>query len=35
MYINTSVKYSNMIYILAIQKIVNTIYLNNNFLNIF
>ena len=28
MYTNTSVKYSNMIYILVIQKIVNTSYLN-------
>ena len=30
MYTNTSVKYSNVIYILPIQKIVNTSYLNNN-----
>ena len=28
MYTNTSVKYSNMIYILVIQKIVNTSSLN-------
>ena len=31
MYINTSIKYSNVIYILPIQKIVNTSYLTNNF----
>ena len=31
MYTNTSVKFSNMIYILTIHKIVNTCYLNNNF----
>ena len=28
---NTSLRNSNMIYILAIQKIVNTSWLNNNF----
>ena len=28
---NTSVKFSNMIYILTIHKMVNTCYLNNNF----
>ena len=28
---NTSVKFSNMIYILPIHKIVNTSYLNNNY----
>ena len=31
MYTNTSLKYSNVIYILVIQKKVNTSYLTNNF----
>ena len=31
MYTNTSLKFSTMIYILTIHKIVNTCYLNNNY----
>ena len=31
MYTNASVKFSNMIYILPIHKIVNNCYLNNNY----